>query len=122
VAPGGPGPDGAAAAGGRGTRRRRTRKRLAIDPLERHAQLATGLPSPPTNRAFPGNQARLYWSNIAFAEYVGTTPRQIHRWRIQGLNWIAADRAATAVGKHPSELWGRDWWLIDEEDHDAQSA
>lgn len=45
-----------------------------------------------------------------FAEAVGCSRRAVHRWRHAGLTWDAADRAAVAVGLHPANVWGREWW------------
>jgi hypothetical protein len=44
------------------------------------------------------------------AEAVGVTRRTVFRWARDGLTWGAADKAACALGLHPSSVWGRDWW------------
>jgi len=28
------------------------------------------------------------------------------------LSWFVADRFAVALGRHPAELWGDDWWAV----------
>jgi hypothetical protein len=41
------------------------------------------------------------------------TDRTIHRWRAAGgLTAMAADTFACALGRHPAELWGNEWWEL----------
>ena len=41
--------------------------------------------------------------------------RQYLRWKNgQGVTIATADRIAVALGWHPSELWGDDWWALGE--------
>lgn len=49
---------------------------------------------------------------VVLAERVGVTRRQVDRWRHEGFGIDAADRVATAVGLHPSMVWGSDWWAV----------
>lgn len=37
--------------------------------------------------------------------------RQLNNWQRHGLGVDTADRAATAVGLHPSTIWP-DWWAV----------
>ena len=39
------------------------------------------------------------------SEALGISDRSLYRWAVEGIPEAAADRAACAVGKHPSELW-----------------
>jgi hypothetical protein len=41
----------------------------------------------------------------ALADYLGTTRRTIHRWRLHGIPFHAADRVATDFGRHLHELY-----------------
>lgn len=50
-------------------------------------------------------------TNALLAERIGVTRRTIARWRGQGLSIIQADRVATALHRHPMELWPT--WLED---------
>jgi len=35
----------------------------------------------------------------------------VSRWRLEGgIPEHAADRVACALGRHPSNVWGRAWW------------
>ena len=43
------------------------------------------------------------------AERCGVTRRTIHRWKAEGLSVLQADRAAIAMGCHPSVIWP-DWF------------
>lgn len=36
--------------------------------------------------------------------------RWVARWRATGIPWHRADAMACAIGLHPSEIWGEDWW------------
>ncbi len=45
----------------------------------------------------------------AQAAAVGVNPRQIHRWRQQGVSWAPADLLAVRAGFHPGDVWD-DWW------------
>lgn len=39
--------------------------------------------------------------------------RQYHRWKNGARVSVAtADRIAVALGWHPAELWGHDWWAL----------
>jgi len=46
--------------------------------------------------------------------------RPLHRWfssttvwryRSEGIPEFTADEYACKIGKHPSEIWGAEWWL-----------
>lgn len=50
------------------------------------------------------------------AEALGTSPRQVCRWRRQGLTWAQGDLLAVRLGLHPSTVWGRLWWQLDDEE------
>ena len=53
---------------------------------------------------------------LELAYMTGIPARTIHRWIHAGLRDIQADRAAVALGKHPSSIWV-DWFepLIQEQ-------
>ena len=55
------------------------------------------------------------------ATHLGVSPRTVSRWRAAGnvISWEVADRAATAIGKHPVHVWGDAWTAIDQELIDA---
>lgn len=42
---------------------------------------------------------------------VGVTDRQVRRWQSDGMPASVADRAATALGRHPATVWP-DWWAV----------
>lgn len=44
------------------------------------------------------------------ADLCGTTQRNFYRWKRDGqLMHAAADKAAVALGVHPSAIWGREF-------------
>lgn len=47
---------------------------------------------------------------LALAVGGQTTYRQVWNWRAKGLNQDQADRAAFALGVHPVEVWGNDYY------------
>lgn len=40
---------------------------------------------------------------------LGVHPRQVYRWRHEGLAWERADELAVRIGMHPLNVWGTDW-------------
>jgi hypothetical protein len=48
---------------------------------------------------------------LAIATRVGVNRRSVFRWRKAGLDYRAADRAACALGLHPSAVWP-EWWEV----------
>lgn len=52
-------------------------------------------------------------SSTEVAVRVGRTTRTVERWRTAGLTLDAADRAACALGVHPSAIWP-DWYDTEE--------
>ena len=46
---------------------------------------------------------------MAAARRLGTSPRQVHRWRKEGVPWLFADKLAVRIGLHPCEVWV-DWF------------
>lgn len=45
------------------------------------------------------------------SELLGVGRRQVHRYRVSGIDEYRADRIAQRVfGVHPSVIWGRLWW------------
>jgi len=50
-------------------------------------------------------------SETQVSEIVGVTNRTVSRWKVQGLLFHSADRAAVAAGLHPSLIWP-DWWDV----------
>jgi hypothetical protein len=51
---------------------------------------------------------------FALADRLGTSPRQIRRWRATGLTETQADRLACRLGQHPSQVWPS--WSTDIDD------
>lgn len=45
------------------------------------------------------------------ARCISVDDAQLHRWRRDGLTVMHADRAAVALGLHPSEIWPT-WWTV----------
>ena len=43
------------------------------------------------------------------SETLGVSRRNLIRWAFEGIPELAADRAATTLGMHPSHLWP-EWW------------
>lgn len=56
-----------------------------------------------------------YFSDKEFARMIGVSSRTVVRWRKANdqLSWQAADEAATALGTHPSYIWGDKWYALD---------
>lgn len=51
-------------------------------------------------------------SAARIARLLGTTERQVKRWRAgQSLTRVAADKAATHLGYHPVDIWP-DWYEL----------
>ncbi len=71
--------------------------RLSMDPLLELA--AAGMPAP--------NARKL-------AVVLHCSPTDIWRWLAHGVTWTAADRLAVRLGYHPAEVWGADWWALDD--------
>jgi hypothetical protein len=74
-----------------------------------HAARTTGYELAPNGRMCRVGPAR-------WAERHGIcSERQYQRWSNgQRLTYITADRTAVALGWHPAELWGDDWWATDQ--------
>jgi hypothetical protein len=70
--------------------------RLPYEPLERLARVAYGAHGP--------------WCDAAAALVLGTTTRQIARWRNDGMTAPAADKHALHLGYNPMEVWGWFEW------------
>lgn len=45
----------------------------------------------------------------ALARAVGVSERTVARWQSTGVLWPVADRLATRIGRHPSEVWPDQW-------------
>lgn len=55
-------------------------------------------------------------SDMQVSRVLDVPLRTIYRWKSTGvMTWMAADRAATALGLHPIHIWGYAWI----EDQDA---
>lgn len=50
-------------------------------------------------------------SDQEIADLMGTARRMVVRCRAQGLTYWWADRLATALRRHPSDIWP-DWWDV----------
>jgi hypothetical protein len=48
----------------------------------------------------------------ALAQLLGVSPRQVFRWRAEGVSLNVADRICATVGRHPAEVW--DIWSLDD--------
>jgi hypothetical protein len=46
----------------------------------------------------------------ALARLLGVNPRQVWRWRAEGVTHAHADRLLTRVGHHPAEVYPDDVW------------
>lgn len=46
------------------------------------------------------------------AELAGVSRRTVVRWRHIGIPLELADRAACALGLHPANVWGDQWWRV----------
>jgi hypothetical protein len=56
----------------------------------------------------PSSDSRYCYGHKHLAEDIGVTDRTVTRWVKQGcISELAADRAATRLGVHPSFIWGR---------------
>jgi lambda repressor-like predicted transcriptional regulator len=56
-------------------------------------------------------------TNRALAELAGTSTRQLERWKAAGrIRAVMADRVAVAIGMHPAEIWGDQWWALASEE------
>ena len=51
----------------------------------------------------------VWWTAADTAAVLGVTRRTIYRWRVNGVDVWAADRAACAAGLHPACVWA-DWF------------
>lgn len=71
--------------------------RLSIDPLLELA--AQGMVEPNAHK---------------LAVVLGCASGDIWRWLAGGVTWTAADRLAVRLGYHPAEVWGADWWALDD--------
>lgn len=82
--------------------------RLPLAPLDELARLrARKLPRGTTGDSY----TQADWSDRDLADSLAVGRREVSRWRRDGLTITAADRAATALGEHPSAVWP-DWWLL----------
>lgn len=52
-------------------------------------------------------------SIIDAAEIIGMAPASMHRWFADGVvpSIAKADQAAVALGLHPVQIWGDEWWV-----------
>jgi hypothetical protein len=58
--------------------------------------------------------ARRYGPDVSpqtVAELFDVSTRTLSRWKQNGLMFQSADRAAVAVGLHPSLVWP-EWWVV----------
>lgn len=58
-------------------------------------------------------QFRSRCSHMLQAEALGVAPRQLDRWKRDGVTWVQADELAVRIGQHPGTVWGRDWWSLE---------
>ena len=40
--------------------------------------------------------------------------RAVYRFIRDGLTWTMADRLAIRLGYHPAEIWGHEWWALND--------
>lgn len=46
----------------------------------------------------------------ALARRLGVARRTVVRWKANGVPLNRADAIAGSLGRHPSEIWGEQWW------------
>lgn len=68
--------------------------RLPLGPLLHYAQ-----PWGPAQHEHRGH--------AELAQLIGVSRRTVTRWAAEGVPIVSADRAAMALGLHPTEVWGR---------------
>lgn len=51
-------------------------------------------------------------TNNEWAEKAGCSFSELQQRIYEPMSWAAADRFATALGLHPAEVWGDDWWSV----------
>jgi hypothetical protein len=87
-----------------------TPDRLSMEPLWRYVQRRhrPRHDTPEGGRLWGANMAAFGVSDVA--EAVGVSSKTVQRWKVDGLSWSVADRAAVAVGAHPATVWGDEWW------------
>lgn len=78
--------------------------RFPFEPVERYLSYREGLP-PHSEKCCGGGVSHGCLSAPVVANALRTSPRQVCRWRRNGLTRPMADRVATAMGLHPSALW-----------------
>jgi len=39
---------------------------------------------------------------------------EVYRFIRDGLTWTMADRLAIRLGYHPAEIWGHEWWALND--------
>jgi len=89
-----------------------TYRNLAVEPLWTAARTQTDLAD---SRSIDGNDElreafHTGFNTVMFAEMIGTTARNVNRWRKNGgIPWHSADKAAIALGLHPILVWGDEW-------------
>ncbi len=47
-------------------------------------------------------------------ENCGVALAGFRQWLRRDLSWRQADEAAAALGLHPNDLWGDEWWAIED--------
>ncbi len=77
--------------------------RLPFAPLDQHARIHRDMA--PRGTQHDGTA----WSDRNLADLLGVTRRAVVRWRHAGIPIYSADRAAVALGVHPSLIWP-EWW------------
>lgn len=61
----------------------------------------------------PAAPLAVYGGPRELARLSGITTTSLGRWLEGGqIRADRADRLAVALGKHPSQIWGDDWWEI----------
>jgi hypothetical protein len=75
--------------------------------IERMVSRRTGLPlHKPKGCPCMDNKPGHHCVSAPFlATYLGTSERQVRRWRAAGMRLHKAEHVATALGRHPSEIW-----------------
>lgn len=48
------------------------------------------------------------------ADRCGVRNETVRAWSARGMKWQQADLAAAALNVHPNDLWGAEWWAIEE--------
>lgn len=63
-------------------------------------------------RAIRDHLAAHQITHKVLAELIGVDVVAVQTYLYRPISWSLADRIACALGLHPAELWGDDWWAV----------